>query len=341
VGQTSQLTAIATMADGSSKDVTTIAQWSIATQVPSFVATVATVSATGGLVTAVGFGRATIQVKFSPLLGSTMYSTGFTLTVLPEGTYILSGRVTEAGTFGLAGARVELVGGPDSGRTGLTNSDGQYAFDGISGVSEVRASKDGYVTATQTVSGNTEQVNIVLTASVPYASLGGAYMLTFKASSSCQLPVDVMSRTYNVGIDQERGAVLTVVLANGQFATLEDGDGDPVTLNKFVGHVSGNTVTFGLDDPSTAWYFDSAVMEKLADQWYLSFAGTAQATPTVSGISATLAGIVRLTTCPAGGVSNQVCNATPPIATCSARDHELIFTRTPDAASHKRFSAGR
>jgi hypothetical protein len=27
-------------------------------------------------------------------------------------------------------------------------------------------------------------------------------------------------------------------------------------------------------------------------------------------------------------VSNQDCNATPPIATCSAPDHQLIFTRT-------------
>ena len=104
------------------------------------------------------------------------------------------------------------------------------------------------MTATQTVSGNTELVNIVLTASVPYASLGGAYTLTFNASRSCQLPEDVMSRTYNVGIDQERGAVLTVVLANGQFVTLVDGDGNDVLLNKFIGHVSGNTVTFALTD---------------------------------------------------------------------------------------------
>ena len=120
------------------------------------------------------------------------------------------------------------------------------------------------------------------------------------------------------------------------------GDGYSMTLNKFVGHVSGNTVTFALDDPSKAWYFDSAVMEKLADQRYLSFAGTAQATPTVSGISATLAGIVRVTTCPGSGIfTNQDCNATPPIATCSAPDHQLIFTRTTDAASYKRFPAGR
>jgi hypothetical protein len=218
--------------------------------------------------------------------------------------------------------------------------DARYAFNGVAGVGEVRVSKDGYVTATQTVSGNTELVNIVLTASVPYASLGGAYTLTFNASRSCQLPEDVMSRTYNVGIDQERGAVLTVVLANGQFVTLVDGDGNDVLLNKFIGHVSGNTVTFALTDLSTAWYFDSAVMEKLTDQRYLSFAGTAQATPTVSGISATLAGVVRLTTCPRSEMSNQDCNATP-IAACSASDHHLIFTRTMDAASQRRLSARR
>ena len=332
VGQTSQFTAIATMADGSAKDVTSMAQWSTLPRRPCST-DVATVSA-AGLVTAVGFGRADIQVAFSPSGGRTMRG-GFTLTVLPEGTYILCGRVTEAGTFRLAGVRVEILGGPDSGRTVLTDLDGWYAFDGVSDVNAVRASNDGYVTATQSVSGNTEQVNIALTASVPYASLGGAYTLTFNASRSCQLPEEVMRRTYNVGIDQERGAVLTVVLANGQFVTLEDGDGYDRTLNKFVGHVSGKTVTFALDDPSKAWYFDSAVMEKLADRRYVSFAGTAQATPTVSGISATLAGIVRLTTCPGSGIFNQDnldCNATPPIAACSAPDHQLSFTRTTDAA---------
>src|SRR5579872_594946 len=110
VGQTTQLTATATMPDGSRKDVTSIAQWS--TQPcfgqgnPCGSTDVATVSPTG-LVSAVGFGRATIQVKFSPPLGSTMGS-GITITVLPGGSYILSGRVTEAGTFALAGARVEL-----------------------------------------------------------------------------------------------------------------------------------------------------------------------------------------------------------------------------------------
>ena len=93
--------------------------------------------------------------------------------MLPEGTYILCGRVTEAGTFPLAAAGVEILGGPDSGRTVLTDLDGSY-LDGVSGVSEIRASKDGYVTATtQTGSSNTELVNIALTATLPCTSRPG------------------------------------------------------------------------------------------------------------------------------------------------------------------------
>jgi hypothetical protein len=135
-GQTTQLTAIATMSDGSEKDVTTTVPWR------SDHSNVATVSQ--GLVTAVDFGAAGIDVALS---GNDKL---FEILVLPEGTYILSGQcVQDPDHKCLADARVEIVGGPMSGRTTMTDQGGNWTFIGVSGVLQVRVSKDSYITVVQ------------------------------------------------------------------------------------------------------------------------------------------------------------------------------------------------
>src|ERR1700680_744537 len=84
-GQTSQLTLEGTLSDGSKKDVTSTALWSSSNR------NVVTVTA-AGLAMAVDFGQASVQ-------GSSMAagksSPNSVMPVLPAGTYILPGRVTE------------------------------------------------------------------------------------------------------------------------------------------------------------------------------------------------------------------------------------------------------
>jgi hypothetical protein len=129
------------MSDGSQKDVTTTVTWR---STPS---TVATVSQTG-LVTAVDFGSASIDFVNQP--GNP--ARGFGILVLPEGTYILEGAcVQDLDHKCLADARVEIVGGPMSGRTTITDQGGNWKFIGVSSVLQVRVSKDGYMTAVQDV----------------------------------------------------------------------------------------------------------------------------------------------------------------------------------------------
>jgi hypothetical protein len=302
-GQTTQLSAEATLSDGSKKNVTSTANWTTSN------ANVATVS--GGLVTAVDLGKTSI---FASAEGTS--SSFFTITVLPEGTYILSGRVSEQGSLEVADARIEIIGGPMSGRAVMTNQSGEYAFNGVSGVTQVRATKAGYLPATQNVSQDTEHVNIELTPSVPYAVVAGGYRLTFKASSSCHLPDDAVSRTYTARIDQ-RSSNLDITLSGAQFATWGS-----VTWNEFSGRVLGNTVSFALYDAggSCIYGYDGCVVEKLAENRYLSLVGTTSATPAGSAMSAAFAGSVNLTASAYGPF--------PPIATCAASDHQLIFTRT-------------
>ena len=303
-GQTTQLSAEATLSDGSRRDVTSATNWS------SSNGNVVTISQTG-LVTGVNLGRASILAYAPP----TSRSATLSVTVLPPGAYILSGRVTEVGNYPLADARVELVGGPMSGRAAMTNQSGDYVFNGVSGVQQVQATKAGYVAAAQPVPQDTEHVNLDLTPSTPYASVGGTYRLTFKASDSCHLPDEAGRRSYTATIRQvSPGAVLAVTLSDAQFGTYFS-----QTWNSFSGRVLGNAVSFTLNDGYDALYL-GGVAEKLAETRYLMLGGRAAATVTGSTIPATFAGAVSLITSPN--------NIWGPSVTCAAPDHQLIFTKS-------------
>lgn len=315
-GQTTQLTLEATLSDGSKKDVTSSAQWYPSDK------NVVTVSP-AGLAMAVDFGKAYVQGN-----AEGRGSPAFVMTVLPEGSYILAGRVAEAGWsytgLTIADARVETIGGPMSGRVVMSNQFGNYAFNGVSGVVQVRATKDGYQPATRNVSQDTEHVNVELTPSVPHASLGGVYSLTFTASPSCNLPDDAVKRTYTATIDQRDYGSLTIFLSDARFWS-----SGQLTLDRFYGRVRGNAVSFTLYNTySAVLYGGGAVVQQLADNRYLSLTGTAEAIATESGMSAVFAGAVSVT-----GEGN----GSKPIAACAAPDHQLILTRPATTTSRKRF----
>ena len=304
VGQTSQLIAEATYSDGSKRDVSSSAQWSSSNR------NVATVS--GGLVTAVGLGRTNISASTGGR------NTGArALTVLPEGTYILSGRVSEVGNLSIPNARIDLVGGPMSGQFAMTDGIGRFTFNGVSGVTQVRATKDGYQPATQNVSPDTENTNVQMTAAAPYASLGGTYRLVFTASPSCQLPADAMSRTYTAAINQVGpGATLTVLLSDAQFYR-----SGQILWNLFTGRVLGNQVTFTLWNQYYGFYYGGGVVEQITSTRFLSISGNAQVrVPGPAGFSAEFPGVFELSSSGNGGGR---------IAICSAADHRMDFTRLP------------
>jgi len=308
-GQTTQLTLEATLSDGSKRDVTSTAQWQ------STAPNVVTVSTTG-LAMAVDFGKASVYGN-----AASKRSSNLVVTVLPEGTYILSGRVTEPGILPLADVRVETIGGPMSGRVVMTNGEGNYAFNGVSGVAQVRVTKDGYLPATQTVLQDTEHTDVVLAPSAPYASIGGIYSLTFTASPSCNLPDDASKRTYTATIDQ-RTASVTISLSDARFFASRG-----VSWNQISGHVLGNVVSLTLDVADNCFYYGGCVVEQLADNRYLTLTGTAQAVVTTPAeISAVFAGAVS--------VSGDG-NGSQPIAACAAPDHQLVFKRTAGTSSKR------
>lgn len=302
-GETSQLMLEATLSDGSKKDVTSTASWS------STNTKVLTVSRSG-LATAVDFGKANV---FGTSAGDGAAPV-LVMKVLPEGTYILSGVISEAvDNLPVADVRVETIGGPMSGRVATTDATGTYAFNGVVGVEQVRATKDNYQPAIQNVTLDTEHVGILLTPAVPFAAIGGVYRLTFTASPSCHLPDDAVSRSYTAKID-EVGGRLSVTLSDAQFGAYFN-----TPWNMFSGRVLGNTVSFTLNAGYDAIY-NGGVAEKLSDGRYLMLSGTAEASITGSTISAAFAGAVSLLSSPN--------NIWGPSLSCSAADHQLVFTRS-------------
>jgi carboxypeptidase family protein/Big-like domain-containing protein len=299
VGQTTQLSAQATFADGSTKDLTLTAHW---TSMDDGIATVSPI----GLVTAIDLGRTTIHAN----IDSPAAASAFAVTVLPEGTYILAGRVTTTSDFPLKDVSVEIVDGPMSGRTAITDAVGRYSFKGVTGVHEVRASKDGYVSATTPVSSDTEHVNFGL-APTDYGAVGGVYRLTFDASPSCELPEDARHRTYTATIDQA-GAAATVTLTDAQFYT----DGYCGPMNRSDARIQGNTLF--LSD----YGGDCGIVELLPNSRFLSLWGRAEAT-VADRITGAFTGSVSIAAGPPDGSSSS-----KPTAICSAMDHQLVFERT-------------
>ena len=110
IGETSQLTAIATASDGTKREVVADVSWN------SLNSAVVTISSSG-LATAVGFGGARIDVSHRSV------STTVQILVTPAGTFVVTGNVREPGQGGLAGVHVLE---PVSGSATLTDQSGNY-----------------------------------------------------------------------------------------------------------------------------------------------------------------------------------------------------------------------
>ena len=120
VGETSQFTATATYADGTTANVTNLTTWSVGP--PSL----ATITA-NGLLTARGLGLGSISARH-PIAGPSLFRS-VQIVVTPPGTIVVGGRIREPGASSLPGVRVEH---PASGQSATTNTNGEFSFAGVS-----------------------------------------------------------------------------------------------------------------------------------------------------------------------------------------------------------------
>jgi carboxypeptidase family protein len=131
-GFTVQLTAIARLSDGTTRDVTAVSEWSSSNE------SVIRVSPTG-LATIVGLGSADVRAAYQQVVGSmaVQFGSGFAL----------SGRVQEEAPDSppVAGVRVEIVGGPYAGTAVTSDTSGAFRFVNLTGVVDVQATRAGYL----------------------------------------------------------------------------------------------------------------------------------------------------------------------------------------------------
>ena len=129
VGETSQLTATATLSDNTTKDLTTSGRWQWGDS------RVITISS-GGLVTVVGFGATWISFVYQ-----TRGATGNVTATLP-GTFAIGGRVREPGVGNVPNVTVvDTI----SGRSATTGSDGEFSIAELPRLpAHLKAEKEGY-----------------------------------------------------------------------------------------------------------------------------------------------------------------------------------------------------
>jgi hypothetical protein len=297
-GETSQLTATVTFADGTTRDVTGEAAWS-----GGYFEWGAVCTVSHGLVTAVSYGRALIQVQYPA--SSSGIGGHADAQVLPEGASLLTGQVTEGG-FPLEQARVEVT-SPWGTWTAMTYLNGSYRLPARGDVT-VRAEKDGYGPAVKRITTERdEKLDFDLRRRDAPGDIRGLYALTFTASPSCTLPAEAMRRSYTARIS-EAGDQLIVDLSGADFMVWFEMPG-------FTGRREANAVSFTIASDLDAAY---TVIERLDPAREIAFSGTATGTIEDRRIIAGYNGevVVRTT----GSPHN-------PLARCQAGDHRLEFVR--------------
>ena len=241
----------------------------------------------------------------------------------------LAGRVADAAGGPLPGARVEVLDGPHTVLSTITDSKGEFRLSGIEesdGTIHVRAATDQHVAATQAFQATRGSwwLNFSLEAIAPPANIAGDYSLTFIANPSCaNLPDEARTRTYGATVTASAGPSATVARFDVRVHT-------PAILPSFDNfpiHVAGNAMTFEIGDPG---HSGAGLVEQVAPNRYVALDGLVTAVVTdPSTISAPLNGAVYV--CELSGVwsSPYGCGGTGGTARggCHSTNHQLILRR--------------
>jgi hypothetical protein len=180
-GQTAQLTATASFSDGMTQSITSQATWTSSSDA------LATVSPSG-MVTFVAPGEVDIRATYRTLTGAAHITVA---TVVVR--YAVSGVVTDKDNGrGLQGARVEILDGPDAGRSAQTDANGAYRLaDVVAGRIMVRVSNQSYDPVEQpiTLSSDT-RLDVALKIRLDITPLYGTFNVSLSViRQTCEFPI--------------------------------------------------------------------------------------------------------------------------------------------------------
>ena len=214
-GATFQLTANESRADGSVKNVSATATWTVqnASSSSEAPAAILQVSASG-LATARNRGEVIVRASVGSLQALTR------VMVLPPGTFRISGSVNEGGV-GLEGSTVTVTSGVGEGLTTRTSQYGSFALFGVSGAVTIQAQTAGYLDAVQQLNVSSHRnVGFAVVPTQPRSDFSGTYTLTITAQAVCPsaFPVAAKRRVYTASVRQEIQGQLWVTLSGVDFS---------------------------------------------------------------------------------------------------------------------------
>lgn len=195
--------------------------------------------------------------------------------------------MSDSGFRSLAGARVEVLDGPDAGRSTTTDDAGQFWFTGtFDPTTRFRATGEGHVAATQTwncsvgscpgATGARPWLAFYLAPLTSPVNIAGDYTLTFLADSACaDLPAEARARTYSATITMDAKPNTPV---NTSFNVAVSGAQFLRGFNSFGIGVAGDYLGFSLHGGH-----DPPLVEQFAPDAYLAFSGNAAASVGASG----------------------------------------------------------
>ena len=257
--------------------------------------------------------------------------------VPPTGTVIdasrVGGVVYDSAFRILGGAVVEVVDGPDAGRSTIADAEGRFSFSGtFDDDTRFRASKEGHITQSQRRSSQCMTCNpnywvyFTLATLVPPVNLAGNYTLTFIADSLCaQLPTGVRTRSYQATVT----LMPTTRHPADTFFELTVGGAPFLTNFKTVPlHVAGDYFVLELGD----FHGQPGLVEQVAETTYLAFSGSAPVsvgTSSLNSISVPFEGLIDYCVLPAAMGSRYSC---VPVsagarAQCQSTRHRLVLER--------------
>ena len=207
-GESVQLTARATMSDGSVEDVSSRAVWSGGD--PAMLQ----VSSTG-LATGVGRGESQVVVRIGP---PNVPHASKRIFIVPKGTFVLGGNISEQGV-GIPGVTVLVTSGTGQ---GLSARGGFFRLYGVAGPVQLELRKDGFHTASYQVNVVEHMTRDFEVVSIRRPDFGGTYTLTLTASPDCtgirSFPEEARRREYIATVSHE-GARIAVSLSGADFLT--------------------------------------------------------------------------------------------------------------------------
>lgn len=282
-GQAVAFVATASMSNDTTQDYTRKVAWSAS---PASVLTITR----DGEATAQAAGDARIDAWFPACCEAHT-----TITVLPPGTYRLTGKVLES-SLPVQDAVVAVLSGVGAGLSATTDADGTYRLYGVAGLIQVRFSKPGYDDLVKTF---TAVQNDVLdfpeahqTAAIP--ALAGTYTLTLTADPACPtlalggipaLPDDFRpTRSYRVSVTQE-GPALTVTLTDPAIVPQE---------NHFTGRFESGSIEFAIGFGYFGYGLSDGVAEQVSATQAFVFGGQLHGQRSGSAITARLDGALEL-----------------------------------------------